>query len=375
MGSARAQSSSVVLVLGDGQSPESAAAISALSQQIAANPRVSMAPATDLTRALVGPLPPRPQPAVADMAERLQAADDAIAKFDYDKALIQLFRAERPLIDKRPSKDSRQRLADINFKLGLIYLAQGSRDRARKAFGAVHFLVPSTELDPARYPPDAVGAFERARPSPNADSTLSVSGSIEDAAVFVDGRPVGTAPVEVSVPAGVHYVLLAKPGYRPSGRRVETQPGGVEPVRIPLGPLPVVSQAHQLRRRLARRSVQLRADTIRAGRQAAAMTGAQVAIVVTKTGEGIAAIAVGRKKVGSQFQVPDEAVALVDQLAPAPIEVPPPPPPPPPWFRRPWALAAMGGAAIAVVSVTTVWLLSGDDDMRASGGLCFPPDC
>ncbi|MBT8494022.1 MAG: hypothetical protein KJO07_13290, partial [Deltaproteobacteria bacterium] len=57
MGSARAQSSSVVLVLGDGQSPESAAAISALSQQIAANPRVSMAPATDLTRALVGPLP------------------------------------------------------------------------------------------------------------------------------------------------------------------------------------------------------------------------------------------------------------------------------------------------------------------------------
>ena len=66
---------------------------------------------------------------------------------------------------------------------------------------------------------------------------------------------------------------------------------------------------------------------------------------------------------------------LLDELAPAPIEVPPPPPPPPPWFRRPWALAAMGGAALTVVSVTTILLLSGDSDMRQTGGLCFPPDC
>ena len=369
---AHAQPRSVVVIDATTTEEARAAAISMLTRAIAANPRLAMLAASELTRALSGPLPPKPPATRDDVTGLLKTADEAIAAFDYDRALISLFRAERPLIDQPPSPESRRALADVNFRLGLIYQAQHDLDRTRAAFRAVHFLQPSIELDPARYPPDVIGEFERARPA-SPDSTLSVSASIPNAAIFVDGRPAAISPAEVEVPAGAHYILVSHTGYRPAGRRIVTQPGGVEPVRIALAPQPETTLAIQLRRRMRSRTSQAERDIAIAGREAIRLTEADAAIVLTTRGDRTVATAVTNRRNYPGHELEADATLLVEELAPAPLEIPIPGKKP--WYRRPWTVAAVSGATLATVSVLTFVLLTTGDDMRTSGGLCFPPDC
>jgi len=370
-GTALGQVRTVVVVNGTATEAAGREAVSSVTRAIAANPRLELVPPSELSRTLSAAQIPPSEAVDAEVKSHLQDADDAIAAFDYDRALIALFRAERPLIDLAPSHENRRALADVNFRLGLIYLAQQDRDRARAAFRAVHFLVPGSELDPARYPPDVVGEFERARPG-SPDASLSIAASVPGAAVFVNGRPVAASPAEVEVPAGAHYVLVSQPGYRPSGRRIVVQSGGVEPVRIALAPVPKTVQAARLRHALRARTVQTEGDVIFAGRRAMQLAQADAAIVIVTRNERSMATAITGDRTTASQPLPSEVAALLDELAPAPIEIPLVADRP--WYREPLTLA-VGGAALATVSILTVVLLSSGDDMRATGGICFPPDC
>lgn len=371
------QDRSVIIVDARNQ-PAANESLPSLGRAIAAQKRLRRVSPTELTRAFSAPLPPPPEAPEKSIASHLEAADDAIARFDYDKALIQIFRAERILIDLPPNRERRRTLAEINFRIGRIHLAKKNRSRARESFGAVHFLRPGHELDPARYTPDVVGEFERARPGAE-DSTLSLSASVEEAAVFVDGRPHGFAPVEIRVPAGVHYVVVSRPGFRPSGRRVVTEPGGVEPVRVALGPLPAPLIAQSLRRSLRSRTLQAAQDILFVGRSAMRMTGAGTAIVIVNEGEDEdenekeVAYSITKDSVGPAHVLPADASEVAAELAPQPVSFPPGTEPQP-WYRRPWTLAAVGGAALTATVVTLV-VLTTRTEMRPAGGLCFPPDC
>lgn len=73
-------------------------------------------------------------------------------------------------------------------------------------------------------------------------AAVRVEASVAGAEVTLDGRRVGTAPVEVSLPPGAHEWSVAARTYRPERGRVEVRPGertvvrvGLVPSRAPLG--------------------------------------------------------------------------------------------------------------------------------------------
>ncbi len=68
-------------------------------------------------------------------------------------------------------------------------------------------------------------------------STLHVETSAASAEVFVDGRPVGAAPGDVRVPAGLHVISVRADGYVPAERELEIPAAGqlslsLQPTRL-----------------------------------------------------------------------------------------------------------------------------------------------
>ena len=115
--------------------------------------------------------------------------------------------------------------ADISLRLGVVLHQLGRADEAAAALREAAALDPGRVVSIAAFAPDAVSAYEAARDAPAAAVTVRIQARPAGAAIELDGRPVGTAPIEVTVPAGPHAIVARAPGYRDRGQVVAIAPG------------------------------------------------------------------------------------------------------------------------------------------------------
>jgi hypothetical protein len=221
--------------------PDEAAAIeSALHKAQGAAVRVLVAPPA------APQIPGPPLPATA----ALERARKAYKSLDMDTARSELAAAEAACLEGGGCGACLELLFDAHLLLGAIAASLEQDDVAAAEFVTAHAALPSRVVDPRRFPPKIVGAFNRAcadaeRQAPlavrlaaePADASLWVNGSsiragadvpVRSRRVYVEARLVGHAPrceaVEAAAaPTSAHTIRLARIA-------AEAEPGEVERV-------------------------------------------------------------------------------------------------------------------------------------------------
>lgn len=138
-----------------------------------------------------------------DAKDDLARAEDFLAQFDYARATKEAEGAQNELIWVSPAAMTRL-YADATLVLAQAYLGDSQRAKAQQAFGLVHRLDPLRRLDPGRYLPEIVEAYNLSAPSIE-PKKLQVIGTGH---VWIDGLDRGTAPGTFDVGAGSHLVQL-----------------------------------------------------------------------------------------------------------------------------------------------------------------------
>lgn len=343
-----------------------AAAAARLREALGAHAQLVALPEGELSRALEAPAGPAPIDAAAAVARReLDAAEEALSRFQLDRARAAVGRA-RAALDAAPPSPAR--LADAAFLAALIELRAGEPDRAARELELAQRLAPARPaLDPVRYPPQVIAADRAARARVAAAEALRVRIASEPpgATVFVDGRRRGRAPLELSLGAGPHHVAAVAPAHQAAAALLDT--GSARHLALTLEPMSVAERARAWRRRAlsARSGAALR----QAARRISDLAGVDAALIVTGDGQPVAAVYERRADRLSYRRPVDAQVArLFGLLVPAgePALVVPRPEPAP-WYARPWGIAALGGGALT--ALITAIAISADEPQERSFSL------
>lgn len=128
------------------------------------------------------------------------------------------------------AKDTREtgRLQSLR---GLVLLAQGKKDKARAAFVLALQADSGVQLDGQRDPPAAVALFEQARESMPPGS-LSVSSTLRDATLRIDGVDLGPLPLTTKVAIGRRTLEATAVDGRVSRAEVLVKSGETQAVQL-----------------------------------------------------------------------------------------------------------------------------------------------
>lgn len=120
--------------------------------------------------------------------------------------------------------------ADAALRLGMVLSQLGRRDEALVVLALALALDPDRPITTAEFSPDLVGVVDAARATPVALHTVSIVTTPPGARIRIDGRDVGTSPLEVKITRGQHLVVARAPEHRsavqgitPDADRVEVQ--------------------------------------------------------------------------------------------------------------------------------------------------------
>lgn len=156
---------------------------------------------------------------------------------DFESAIPVLDGAVAQLQDGMAGATDSKDLIDALLLLGLAHASIGNQDEARATFQRAITLEPSRELDAVNYPPKMVSLFNEVRSAVRGQSMaqLVVQAAEPEAEVYVDGQPVGKAPVTVAdLPPGEHYVLVRGQGGKRSFAKLTLGVGEREVYQAPL---------------------------------------------------------------------------------------------------------------------------------------------
>jgi hypothetical protein len=349
-----------------------------LRDRMAREPQLTPLPTGELSRALEGELP------VGSAAERasararahLDAAGAAMARFDHPQARRALARAEATLLAQPPEVPLIALLAEVSFETGLVHLREQNRGLAIDSFRLVHRLVPEAPpLDPARYPPDVVKAFDAARKPPGGSARLEVTSTFDGVALYLDGQRIGATPLALEITAGPHFLVATKPGFAGRGTRIDAAPGDRVALDLELVPLSLPERALGARKRAV--AARDRANLRHAARSAATVAGVD-AVVVIGEAEGGAMTASVYERAGDRLSVArpvDRDVGkLLGLVVPAPAPGPADllldltPTGPAAWYQKPWGVLSIGGAVLlTVVGVVALTSLSEPEPLDRNG--------
>ena len=218
---------------------------------IARTPGVRPTETGDLAQALEGRLPEGgpDAPILADAQRALDESEAAFGLFKSRLATSKLGEARRSLFSATPNDRTTALLADLSFRMALIHLRADNMGLAQSEFELHHRLLSDSKIDPVRYPPSVVNAFEQARKNvpQKLTATLSITASYDGAPIFLDGKPVGTAPLSLPVAAGAHIIAIAAPKYEPAAPTSDIDPGDTQKIKSGLQPRSLVTRALELR--------------------------------------------------------------------------------------------------------------------------------
>jgi len=314
-----------------------------------------------LAQTLEGPLPEGGPdgPTLAAANRALAASEAAFQEFKSRLAGAELQKARRLLFSLTPSPTTNKLLARVSFRLGLMHLRANNMGLATSEFVLQYRLDPDSKIDSLRFPPSVVRAFEqaRARATPQTSASISVTATYDDASVFLDGRKLGTVPLELSVTPGAHVLAISAPQYQPAAQTLELDPGDRQDLRFDLQPRSRVSQALALRF-AAQKDHYSDASVRMAAARVARLVGSDSVLVIVGA-SGQAALYVQtldrlsfRSNVESSL---GQALALVLPAARPTLIDGPARSVKTPWYRNPIGIVALAtGLSLSVVGVLTL---------------------
>lgn len=340
-----------------------------LRDRMAREPLLSPLETGELSRALEGELPDGSAAERASTRARahLDAAGVAMARFDHPQARRALARAEAILLAQPPEVPLIALLAEVSFETGLVHLREQNRGLAIDSFRLVHRLVPEAPpLDPARYPPDVVKAFDAARKPPGGSARLEVSSTFDGVALYLDGQRIGKTPLALEIAAGPHFLVATKSGFAGRGSRIDAAPGDRVALDLDLSPLSPVERALGARKKAV--AARDRAS-LRSAVHSAAIVAEVDAVLVIGEAEGGSLTASVYERTGDRLSVArpvDRDIGkLLGLVVPAPVPGPADlmldfqPSGPVAWYQKPWGVLSIGGAVVlTVVGVVALTSLS-----------------
>jgi hypothetical protein len=331
-----------------------------LSTALADNPELQ--PLQDTT-SLVALKDRIADPDGAGLAQATQfkaAAENLLVTFDYPLALTRADDGESALLSVTPAA-AQPLFADLEFIRGQAWLAVGKPDEAAAAFALCATLDPARTLDAARYLPEIVDAFAKAKAAKPQPGSISILGH---GRAWIDAQERGQAEGGFAVPAGRHVVWLTGDERNDVGGRIAVvAPGKPTEVKIDDSAVRPDTKIRRARIALAR--------TADATARAAAMTnlakltgvadailiqvsGGKVIVQTWRAGNvdrspGFSAL---REYTKDKDKVPDLLTPLAPPKKVVPIEPPfvPPPIVVAKWYqRRPVQVGILAGVVAAVV--------------------------
>lgn len=312
-----------------------------------------------LDSALVGPLLDEDGDKLKDAQKAKLNIDDQLAHFRFDEAR----RAADPgLVAAITPSKAGVVAADLAFQRGLAELGLRKADDAQLWFAFVHRLDPLRRLDPVRYEPDIVGAFDKAQATRPAHHKLEVRGT---GRAWIDGIDVGPAPGTYEVDHGWHLVQLAGPDQVTAGKLAMVAHDDATAIDVQ----PANEILRLQRARLALHDAP--DDSVaRAGpmKQLAEMLGVHDAVLIWQTPDKKLWVQTWRDRAPGFSALREHAgeppLELLEPLSPPKPPEPEPPPlavvkslpptlphdePEPAWYQRRWVQASVVGGVLAAV--------------------------
>lgn len=142
--------------------------------------------------------------AAADFKAKAEAE---LVQFNNNNARLYAEEGRKALLTVQPFAAVKL-YADLAFLEGLAYLADTRPADAEAAFVQCARLDPARTLDPARFVPQVIAAYTKARALVAPPGFITVEGN---GRVWIDGTEVGQAPGGFSAAAGRHVVWLTGP--------------------------------------------------------------------------------------------------------------------------------------------------------------------
>jgi hypothetical protein len=301
--------------------------------------------------------------AVVRAQRRLEAAEEAFARFDYAGATTQLNEALELLRPSARRTTGRQRLAAVHLQLALVLHVHGEREAALEELRACVHLDPACAPDPARHPPELLALHAEARAaSERPGAVLRVETDPPGARVTLDGgREASTPAVWEDVDAGRHYLTIEHDGFLAEVHPVSVAAGAPTTRRFTLTAGPAPTRAAAALRALRDRGPDAPA---RWRAEAADLSEADVLLVLHRTPEAqrLAAFDVrGAPLLDALESDPGDAGALTGHLD----EVLPPPTVP---FYGQWWFWTPVAAGVAIALAALTYLAVNVPDRRLIGG-------
>lgn len=110
--------------------------------------------------------------------------------------------------------------ADAALRLGIVLSHLGRKADAHAIFALALALDPDRPITKAEFDPDIVDVIEAIRTQPPAPGALAVTTTPAGAAIRVDGKELGRAPVTSEVGRGQHLVVARLPRHAPSAHGI-----------------------------------------------------------------------------------------------------------------------------------------------------------
>ena len=296
-----------------------------------------------------------------------------MARFDHPQARRALARRRGRPPALAPERSLVVLLASVSFETGLVHLREQNRGLALDAFRLVHRLIPEgPPLDPARYPPEVVKAFEAARKAPGGTARLEASSTFDGVALYLDGERIGATPLALEIAAGPHYLVAPAAGFaaarlaastpRPDDRvaldldlaRLSRRRARAGRSRSGPAPRPAAGNCAALRARRHHRRRSTRSWSSATAKAAspprstsAPATGSAWPARSTATSASCSAWSCRRRS-------PARPISTARRPPPAPVA----------WYQRPWGVLSIGGAVVlTVVGVVALTSLSEPDPL------------
>jgi hypothetical protein len=128
--------------------------------------------------------------------------------------------------------------ADLSIRIGAARLALGRDDEADLDFRLAAALDPEREVTDAEFKPAVVVRYAAARAARPGAVRQRIDSAPGGAAIEVDGRRIGTAPVEVDLEPGLHVIVARAPGLAARAEAIATSG---QPVTLELDPDPLAA--------------------------------------------------------------------------------------------------------------------------------------
>jgi hypothetical protein len=322
--------------------PEAGVEAAAARDAIARTAAVAGAAFVDLS-----PAPP-PAPAAASLLARGVEHFEALRLDEAEAAL------DEALADARRTGAaglSTTQLSDLFLHRALVHTQRGGTPRAWDELLRAASVDPARHLDPARFPPKVIAAFQRAAAAVAGGGfgKLIVSAP-PGCRVLIDGRA-GDAPPQL--PHGEHFVRRECPGERAAGAVVLlAQPS--QTLELPRAAAEAPGDAALLALARERGASRLLYATVRASSLAPPTV--RLRLVDGRNGKTLSEATAAA---GDPQSVRSATERL---LVPSGVVVTPAPPPRERWYEKPWLWAVAGAALTAAVLLPLVV-----DDQRPGG--------